>query len=110
VQRQAEKLFSFNRACATYLGRLSDSHPERVRRHRTNERNLWDIFPPQSGGVERSLGILHAVQPVLCVPSFNQSASTPPHPDTCHPSCAELRSDHPTPAAGACDLVPCLKQ
>jgi hypothetical protein len=57
VQRQAEKLFSFSRACATYLGRLSDSHRSRVRQRRTRERNLWEILPPQGGEVDGDLEV-----------------------------------------------------
>jgi len=43
---EARRLFSWNNACATYLGRLSTQAPERVQKHRTNTSRRWIITAP----------------------------------------------------------------
>lgn len=44
---EARKLFSFNTACAVYLGRLQKKHPHRVEYHRTGSTRSWTIHPPE---------------------------------------------------------------
>lgn len=65
TQRQCDKLLSFPRACATYLGRLADAYPNRVKQHRTAQHNRWRIFPPDCGGVEGDSAILGSPTPSL---------------------------------------------
>ena len=43
---EARRLFSWNLACATYLGRLATQVPERVQKHRTNSSRKWIITAP----------------------------------------------------------------
>ncbi len=45
---EARKLFSFNTACAVYLGRLQKKYPRRVEYHRTSSSRTWTILPPES--------------------------------------------------------------
>ena len=47
-RNEAKKLMSYYNACAKMLGRLAESSmgKERVKRHRTAERRLWRIEPP----------------------------------------------------------------
>lgn len=43
---EARKLFTFYRACGTYLSRLSIRHPERVQQKRIKGETTWIVFPP----------------------------------------------------------------
>jgi len=42
---EARRLFSFNSACGTYLGRLAKKHPALVQYSRTKTERLWTILP-----------------------------------------------------------------
>jgi hypothetical protein len=42
-KRQIEKLLYYPTALLTYLRRLQKSMPERVKHHRSNAKNLWEL-------------------------------------------------------------------
>jgi hypothetical protein len=49
VAREADKLLTFPRACGNYFHKLEKKYPERVKKHRTSERNTWILYPPAGG-------------------------------------------------------------
>ena len=52
VQHEARRLFSWNGACATYLGRLHGLFPQRVWRERSNRSREWVVKRPYGPGEE----------------------------------------------------------
>ncbi len=48
-QRRAERIFTFNQACAKYLARLSKKLPDRVMKARTAAERGWRISPKNDG-------------------------------------------------------------
>jgi len=46
VAREAERLLTYPRACGIYFAKLEKKYPERVKKHRTSERNTWILYPP----------------------------------------------------------------
>src|SRR6185436_12240973 len=51
---EARALFMFTNACATFLGRLSRSHPDRVSSRRINGRTRWLISSDLSPDVTKA--------------------------------------------------------
>jgi hypothetical protein len=45
VKTEAQRLFAWNNACGTFLGRLARDVPERVERVRKHEGRVWRIYP-----------------------------------------------------------------
>lgn len=44
--RKAGQLLSWSKACGTFLGRLSHSHPDRVKRGEVIRNREWEVFAP----------------------------------------------------------------
>ncbi len=51
-RREAERLFSFNNACAIYLGRLQKKVPGRISQQRTSQRRTWTLKAPAAATSE----------------------------------------------------------
>jgi hypothetical protein len=45
---ETRRLCSWSNAVGTYLSRLADKHPDRVKQHRTATARLWEIEPPKA--------------------------------------------------------------
>jgi hypothetical protein len=50
VEREARKLFTFPRACGSYFAKLAEKYPERVKKHRSSQKNTWILYPPPDQG------------------------------------------------------------
>lgn len=53
---EARRLFSWNNACGTYLGRLAKKYPDRVRGSRTATDRRWRLVKASAGGPALAVG------------------------------------------------------